>query len=333
MDILIALAALLADPAAPRAVGKLGIVIGAVELKTGEAGTYAPAAAGVDLDAEMFVKTGPGGRAAVDFADGTELRLNENSELHLNAPRKATLKIGTAYLIVKRNEAQEFELTTPFAPLKMSGGSFVASFLKRDPNAPEYKTVSRTETIITVLEGKVNVISRRYAQYLTAGYTCNLVDAQLNTPDPTKLPMHRTRWVHEILVARGGKPSDEIGMRVSAMLDRLGAVEKDDPSEAGLRSLGEYAASGLAQYLKIPSGASDLPRRRAAARVLGDVCPATTPRDLLPLLKDKDAQIRVAGAKGLKRVTGEDLGKDEAWWSTDDAATAGFKLWDEKLKK
>jgi hypothetical protein len=84
-------------------------------------------------------------------------------------------------------------------------------------------------------------------------------------------------------------------------------------------------------YLKTPGGASDLPRRRAAARVLGDV--AKNPLDLLPALRDPDAQVRVAAANGLKRLTGEDLGKDEAFWSGDKAATEGWKAWDEKLRK
>jgi hypothetical protein len=65
--------------------------------------------------------------------------------------------------------------------------------------------------------------------------------------------------------------------------------------------------------------------------VLGDV--AKNPLDLLPTLKDADARIRLSGAKGLKRLTNEDLGKDEVFWSSDKAATEGWKAWDEKLRK
>lgn len=309
-----------------RGVGKLSVVIGTVETKVGEAGTYAPAAAGVELDADAWVKTGPGARAAIDFADGSELRLNESTELQVAGPRKAKLLVGAVYATIKKGETHE--LTTPYAPMKTEGAVYAAAFIKRDPNSPEYKTVSRTETKLAMFEGKVHVISKRYAQFVTAGYECNLVDSQLNTPDPIMKPALQTRWTHPILAARG-KASDETAMRANAMLEGLGAVEKDDPSEAGLRELGEFAAPALAQFVKIPGG--DVQRRRAAARVLGDV--AKNPLDLLPTLRDPDGQVRIAGARGLKRLTGEDLGKDEAFWAGDKAATDGWKAWDEKLRK
>ena len=330
MMTLLAVLTLLGSCDTPRGVAKLSVALGVVETKLGEAGTYAPAAAGVDLEPDTFVRTGPGGRAALDFADGSELRLNENTELRVDGPRKATLKLGSYWAAVKKDEAAVFEVTTPFAPMKAAEAVYAASFEKRDPNDPLFKTVSRTETKISVFESKVQVVSKRYAQFVTAGYSCNLVDAQLNTPDPTLRPMLETRWVHPILAARG-KSSDEVSLRANAMLDRLGSVEKNDPSEAGLRDLGEFAAPALAMFVKIPSGVGDVPRRRAAARVLGDV--AKNPLDLLPTLRDPDAQVRLSGAKGLKRITGEDLGKDEAYWSGDKAATEGWKLWDDKLRK
>lgn len=314
---------------AARAVAKLSVVIGTVETKVGEAGVYAPAVAGADLEADMFVKTGAGSRAALDFADGSELRLHENTELQVQGPRKASLKLGAYYAVIKKGDPV-FEVVTPFAPMKAAEAVYAASFAKRDPNDPLTKSVSRTETKIAVFESKVQVVSKRYAQFVTAGYSCNLVDAQLNTPDPTVQPMLGTRWTHPILVARG-KSSDEASLRANAMLDRLGMVEKDDPSEAGMRDLGEFAAPTLAMYIKTPGGASELPRRRAAARVLGDV--AKNPLDLLPALRDPDAQVRISAAKGLKRLTGEDLGKDEAFWSGDKAATEGWKAWDDKLRK
>lgn len=322
------LCALLESGETARAVAKLSVILGAVETKVGEAGTYAPATAPLDLEADTFVKTGPGARAAIDFPDGSELRLNENTELVVQGGRKASLKIGAYYALIKKGET--FDILTPFAPMKAAEAVYAASFERRDPKDPLYKTVSRTETKLSIFEGKVQVVSKRYAQFVTAGYSCNLVDAQLNTPDPTLNPMLITRWTHPILVARG-KPSDEIGLRANAMLDRLGSVAADDPSEAGLRDLGEYAAPALAQFVKIPTGPSDLPRRRAAVRVLADV--AKDPLQLLPTLRDPDAQVRISGAKGLKRLTGEDLGKDDAYWSSDAAPTEGWKLWDEKLRK
>ncbi len=323
---------LAAGAESPRAVAKLGIVVGSVETKAGEAGAYAPAAAGLDLEADAYVRTGPASRAAIDFPDGTELRLHENTELVVQGARKVSLTLGATFNVIARHETQEFEVTTPFAPLRTASGSFAASFRKRDPNSPEFKTVSRTETIVSTFDGKVNVVSKRYAQFLTAGYTCKLVDAQLNTPDPTRQPMIQTRWVHEILAARG-KATAETGRRCAAMLERLGVVANEDPCEAGLRGLGALAAPDLAKHFTYPAAAGDQARRRTIARVLADVAPPDTAPTLLPLLKDADAEVRQAGARGLKRLTGEDLGKDEAWWAGDTAAVEGHKLWEAKLKK
>ena len=328
----LALALLAGTDPTPRAVAKLGVLVGTVDTKAGEAGTYAPAAAGAELEADVVVRTGPGARAALDFADGTELRLHENTELHLQDARKTVLKLGSVFALVARNEAQPFEITTPYAPMKAASGTFLVTFLKRDPASREYKMVSRTETIIAVLAGKVNVISKRYAQFVTAGYICNLIDAQLNTPDPISEPYLSTRWIHEILAARG-KATDEATQRAGGMINRMSGAEKDDPYEAGLRGLGALALPEIAGYLKFPSAATELPRRRAIARVLSDVAPPDAPASLLVLLKDPDAQIRQAGARGLKRLTGEDLGKDEAYWAGDKAATEGFALWEAKLKK
>jgi hypothetical protein len=330
MTTLVLALALLSGPgAAPRGAAKLGVVVGTVETKTGEAGAYAPAAAGAELEADVFVRTGPGARAALDFADGTELRLHENTELHLQGARKAALKLGSVFALVAKDEAQPFEITTQYAPLKAGSGTFLATFLKRDPASKEYKMVSRTETIVAVLAGKVNVISKRYAQFVTAGYICNMVDAQLNTPDPIPEPYLITGWVHEILAARG-KAGQEAAQRANGMIGRMSGAEKD-PFEAGLRGLGALGVPEMSAYLKYPGTGTDHPRRRAVARVLADVAPAAP--SLLPLLKDADGQVRQAGARGLKRLTGEDLGKDEAWWAGDKAATEGHALWEARLKK
>ena len=77
MSLLLALAVLSADPSDPAA--KLGVLLGAVEIKAAGAAEYAPATAGAAIENDTWVRTGPGARAALDFADGTELRLNENT--------------------------------------------------------------------------------------------------------------------------------------------------------------------------------------------------------------------------------------------------------------
>ena len=89
----ILLATLLAAGAetAPRGIAKLTVALGAVQGKGPAQPDWAPLAAGADLEAGSALRTGAGVRAALDFTDGSELRLDENTELTLEQPRPGPL--------------------------------------------------------------------------------------------------------------------------------------------------------------------------------------------------------------------------------------------------
>ncbi|HYE97982.1 MAG TPA: FecR family protein [Planctomycetota bacterium] len=312
MNALLALVLTAADPAGSTA--KIGVALGTVELKPAAAPEYAAAAAGAAVENDVWVRTGADGRAALDFADGTELRLDQNTELHVQGPRKVVLKAGVVYARIAQ-KPDLFVLETKFAPMETSGGLFEVKFIHRDPNSPEFKKVSRTVTEIMTMEGKINVKSRKYAQIVTAGYHCDMVDSQLNTPDPNPNPMIMTAWVNPILAARGAAAGAEMQLRADTYMSRLGQTEQNDPCEAALRGLGASAVPALLDYFKFPATTGDAPRRRAAARVLADVCPPSSADALLKLLKEADAEVKASGVKGLQRLTGKDHGADEKAWA------------------
>lgn len=311
MNALLALALLAGDPAASTA--KIGVALGTVELKPAEAADYAAAAAGTAVEDGVWVRTVEG-QAALDFADGTELRLDRNTELQVQGPRKVVLKTGTIYARIAA-KADLFVLETRFAPMETAGGLFEVKFIQRDPNSPEFRKVSRTVTEIMSMEGKINVKSRKYAQVVTAGYNCDMIDQQLNTPDPNPNPMIATAWVNPILAARGGAGSAELQLRAETYMSRLAQKEQDDPCETALRGLGAFAAPVLLDYFKFPATAGEAVRRRAAARVLADVCPASSADALLKLLKEADGDVKASAVKGLQRLTGKDHGTDEKAWT------------------
>lgn len=323
----------LETPAPRRALAKLALASGTVDARAEADADYKALATGSEIAARTWVRTGAKSKAAFDFGDGTELRVNENSEIFVEDARRLELKVGQIYLVAVKTAPSPFKIKTQFSPIEFAGGSLDASFIHRDPNDPAAKTVSKTVTTVVVLDGTVEVGSRRYNQKLTPGYWCTLVDATLNTPDPIGDPTVPTRWVHDLLLQRG-KMTLEIESRLQNMLQMLGRYPKteEDLSEKGYRSLGELSAPFLAKYLKIPPSPTETTRRRAATRVLADLAGRAQAPDLALTLRDADAETRVAAARGLERLAGTNQRFDEAFWRGE-KREAGEKAWDEWVKK
>lgn len=321
-------------PAPRRGEGKLAIAIGPVDVKGPGDADFKPLATGAEIEAKSWIRTGAKSKASVDFADGTELRINENSEILIDDPRHFEIKVGQVFLSSARSLQNPFTFKTQFSPVEFSGGSLDLAFIHRDPNDPAVKTISRTVTSVRVLEGTASVGSRRYTQKVTTGYWCTLVDATLNTPDQIGDPTIPTRWVHEILLKRG-KGTPEIETRLQNMLQMLGRYKEgeEDLSDAGYRSLGEFAPPYLvANYLKYPPTAQETTRRRAAAKIVAELGTRAQVPALVALLQDPDALVRVPAAKGLERLTGTNLKFDETYWKGE-KPDAGQKAWDDWLKK
>lgn len=315
-------------PPSPRGVAMVGVALGTVEARLNSEADFKPLAQGGVVEADMWVRTGPKSKCTLDFPDGTEIRINEKTELHVQAARKLHLKVGRIYASVSQGAL--FHAATEFSAMETEFARFDLDFRIRDENDPDRKKVSRTVTTLAVMEGKVKTPSRKYSQIVTAGYLCQLVDAQLNTPDPVSNDTTLTAWVHELL----SRPKDaaEVQSRTSTILGDLGHVKENDPCEVALRALGERSAPTVLQYLKLPASPIDAPRRRAAARVMADTAPAASAGDLAALLKDTEPEVRVQAARGLQRLSAQDLGFDEAFWRGAKFAD-GHKAWTDWLAK
>lgn len=289
------------------------VVIGKVEFKSGASSAYAAAAVGTTVENDAWIRTAQGARTAVELADGSELFLNESTEVQVRFARRVALKLGSLYIRTVE-KPEEFVVETLYAKLETPGATFTAGFAKRVTKGPDLKAPAKTVTNVMVLEGKVRVVPRHHPQTVTAGYNCDMLDSQLNTPEVNGNATVATRWIHLILAARG-KAGPDVQMRVESCLARLGSQAKDDPYEAALRDLGSLAAGSLAEYLKYRGSPAEADRRRSAARVLADICPDTAAAGLLPLLRDTDAEVKTAGVRGLQRLTGKDFGMDEKAWA------------------
>jgi hypothetical protein len=223
-----------------------------------------------------------------------------------------------------------FDIKTQFSPIQTAGGVLNVSFVERDPADPLRKTISRTVTGVICFEGTTTVGSKRYSQKVTGGYWCELVDSQLNTPDPHEDPSLCTAWIHELLLARN-PANPELQRRFQSLLAML-SQSRSAKAETVFRALPEGSGPFLARFLRGPSLPIDVQRRKIAAKILADVAPARLADDLLALLQDADADVRVASAKGLERLAGQNHGFDEAYWRGDKTAD-GIKAWDAWVKK
>jgi len=311
-----------------RALAKLAIALGTVEAKGASDADYKPLAAGGTVEENTWVRTQPKSKAAFDFGDATELRLDEKTEVLLISTRRIELKTGQTFLRVA--QGTPFDIKTQFSPIQTAGGTLTVSFVERDPADPLRKTVSKTVTSVICFEGTTTVGSKRYAQKVTGGYECDLVDSQLNTPDPHEDPALCSSWVHDIILARNpGSP--ELQRRFHSLLSML-SQSRSARAEAVFRALPEGSAPFLAKFLRGPSQVIDVQRRKVAAAILADTAPLRLADDFVALLQDADADVRVSAAKGLERLAGKNLGFDEAVWRGDKTAE-GVKAWDAWVKK
>lgn len=316
--VVLALVLALAAPQ-DRPLGKVALATGTVETKAGDAAAWAALAPGVDIPAGSWIRTPAKSKAIIAFSDGTELRVDENTEVHLEEARKITLKTGRIWTRLSaggspmdlRADRTRAETTGPIVALQHNTGKKITGLL--------------------MIEGTASVVSRKGKQLLMAGYGCETNDGVLNTPDLAGDPILPTMWMNELLAARS-KDDPEFLKRMGTMLDNLGFFKPNDPYEAGFRSLGELSVPYLMAYLKKADPAAGGESRSSAVGIISDLAPPRLAPELAAYLKDPEPEIRASVARGLKRMTGQDHGFNEAYWKGEQVEK-GSAAWADWLKK
>jgi ferric-dicitrate binding protein FerR (iron transport regulator) len=125
-------------------------------------------AAGEEIDAGSSIASGSGyreGRASLELADGTSLRLDVGTSLRLLSTRQLELDSGALYVATGPAHRQPLEIRTPLASVRDSGTQFVVR-LGRDPQA----------VFVMVREGVVVLENDRAAHRVEAGEELSLQD-------------------------------------------------------------------------------------------------------------------------------------------------------------
>jgi len=285
---------------APAPIATLALATGAIEVCYSGDADWRPLATGGAVPADTRVRTGAKVRCEFKTPDGSEIRLNELTEVHLRTPRTFDLSAGRAWSTVAK-APEPFRVQVAAAVLTAMGTQFD---VQADPR----------KTVLTVLEGAVAVRAAQQEQTVRAGHRVEWVGDSLGTAQRVYNLVEATRWVNELLVLKGND-NPELAARVNDLMAQLGQAKMEHLAEQEIRSLGFHCAGPLGEYVRSDRSAEPgaHERRISAARILADVATTASIPDLISLLADADGDVRYHAARGLHRLTNQEQARPEAW--------------------
>lgn len=299
----------------------VGPLRGLVESSADPDSGFLPVRSGDSIPAGARLRTGVGAKCTLQLADGSLLHCNEDTSIEIEAARRVALRSGQVFAVVKPAESR-FLLEAGGLELEALGTELDLVHRLR-PVA----TGSEALTILTVLEGRV----RMGEQVVEQREVCFARDGKVEAPTPAQELDLLTGWVNELLALdRSTRP--ELERRLQALLAQLGRTKLEFLLESEIRSLGDHCVLPLSSYLRESRGDPESYQRRRAAAILSDLATLESLPELVDLLGDPDARVRVAVAGALARLTGTNHGFDATYWSGADGS-AGQAAWRQRLEQ
>lgn len=296
---------------------RLQVATGAVEVKNVSGDSWNPLATGGEIQPGSWVRTPKTSKCSFTYEDGTEVKLNGDTEARLVDLRKIELKRGQIFTNVSPSEVR-FEVRTDQARIEALGTTLDISHL-----LGEEKRI----TTLAVLDGAARMGGER----VEAGEICRVINGKVESPRRVREMMLLTKWVHSILVLRKGD-NPELEKRLNDLLVEIGQTKMEHLYEAEIRAMGDRCALPLARYIESDVSKKSQRRRRKAARILADIATKEYLGNLASLLRDSDPEVRVQMGRGLERVTGTNLGMDKGHWSAFTCNTEdGASKWEKYL--
>jgi hypothetical protein len=192
-----------------------------------------------------------------------------------------------------------------------------------DPPEPVRVIAARGSVRVTDASRVVTLGSGTLARYSPEGWS------QPSNVDP----LEATEWMMPLLALRGGN-DPEFSSQVTGLLSRLGMSKLDYIQEERLVELGSPAAIPLIAYLRESQHSPDVARRRRAAVIIARSAGADAIPDLIELLGDPLADVRVGAARALERLTGLDQGVPPLEWNEQgEPQKAAILRWRDWLKR
>jgi ferric-dicitrate binding protein FerR (iron transport regulator) len=286
--------------------GQLALATGAVFVCPADSQHWRPLESGGAVQAGMRVRTGPKVRCEFKLDDGSEVRMNADTEITLPAPRRVEVAGGQVFSSVQK---------------QVDGAPFVVNA------APAQTTLTALGTAfdvtcqpgkatLTVVEGSVKVEAAGDENVIRGGEALTVSDGRFGDKKTVDNLMRATQWVDEILVLKG-RDNPELARRIDDIFAQLGHEKMWYMQAQEVRRLGDHCIVPLTRYIqsdRSKSNASEEMKRREAARIIGDVATTWAIPELINLLADNDGEVRYSAAQALQRLTGQSLGRRPEQW-------------------
>jgi ferric-dicitrate binding protein FerR (iron transport regulator) len=320
--------------ATPPATQPAADLIAQVALSTGEVFTcpadktdeWKPLTSGAAIATGDRVRTSPSARVELVMADGSQVRLNGETEATLSGDRCVELKQGQLWSAVPEKAQPLCVVALPVAEANDR-----VTVVTPPGARVDFRCESKS-SVLTAVEGSATVTDARGGEArVSSGNAMTLVNGLASASSGASDVLLTTRWLNDLLVLKGGN-DPEVAARVKELLSRINQENPatrpiegpvtPGPIEQMVRSQGERWSNPFACHVRSPESLNDPAARVTAARLLADLAPPSAITDLIALLADRDGQIRFYAATALHRLTGQTLGRSPAECSTDSPATA-----------
>jgi ferric-dicitrate binding protein FerR (iron transport regulator) len=294
---------------------RLAVATGPTEVRTPREVPWLVCPPSGEIAAGASVRTAAGARCELQASDGSQIRLAQDTEVQLSQPRVVKLARGELYSCVSA-DGGPFQVETPDAKVAATEGKFNV-------------TCSAGESSLTVVEGSASVECKSGTRQVTQGQRVRLVDGRAQEAVAISDPMQATAWVNELLVLKGAD-NPELAERLNDILAQIGHTKVSYLYEDEIRRLGSRAALPLVRYVESPRSRASDRSRQTAARIAADLADSTVIGDLIRLLGDDDARVRVYVATALERLTGQNQGRPAAAWQDDrESCLPAVEAWQE----
>ena len=290
---------------------------GAIEMLPLGSDAWRALATGGIVEPGTRVRTDSTGRCEFRTPDGSEVRLNGNTELVFHTNRALELAQGQVWSNVAEDE-DPYEIQVPSADVKVTalGTQFDLA-------------CTALATVLTVAQGTTRVEGKAGQEIVQFGEQAKIVGGTVAERHRIHDLVVATSWIHEILVLKG-HDNEELAKRMDDMLAQIGNAKMSFMYEKEILQLGDHCVLPLTRFIQSEQSKEDKRKRANAARILAKIARPWSVEDLIKLLADDDREVRFHAAKALERLTdGQTQGLSADQWRdvTDETQSAALERW------
>jgi hypothetical protein len=294
---------------------------------SGKSNAWEPVSPGAAIASGDRVRTSPAARVELVMADGSQVRLNGETEATLSADRRVELKRGQLWSAVPQT-ARPLCVVAPPVDAAKDRVTVVTP-----PGARIDFRCEPDASVLTAVAGSATITDARGDEaHVFPGNAMTLVNGLPTARSGASDVLLTTRWLNDLLVLKDGD-DPEVAARVKQLLSRInqenpatrpidGGVVTPGPVEQMVRAQGERWSNPFACHVRSPHSLDDPAARVTAARLLADLAPPSAIPDLIAFLADRDGQVRFHAATALHRLTGQTLGRSPAQCASDSQSSA-----------